>query len=557
MANPNNLPDRFLGVTHAAQRETLSAGPGNKKKRNKIPVGDGPSRSHKAGTVDAGRGRWLLGESQVPLRCSGVVGSWLFPLRNFTPDDADAAARTDELLGEGKESSGKGGASKPASTVHCTGESWILRASFYCTAVRASHDAPEQRLNSQDGPPAENRGVGDRGGDGPGHERPLLRCGAEQVLPGGLTLLRGRGGQLHRRVRRPSPSARGGHAAEETSARGRLDEKEAKEASRASVRPSVVSSDAPSAPPSEARTHARGHRSSTRAPPQGLPGVSLRRPIAAHRLAHRPVAHGARPPPQASHPRISLGVAGWLGGPLPPSSARRRGPCAVADMTCDLLWPVVRRAGTTSVSRPRYPEMSCIAPPSFLSVKDNKATSRIAHHGARGPDSRPPMRRGPGAELFRSYLRHIYLSWVHRLVLQAPAVRTDAGCRLGRDPGTYVPRDSRRQQGGRVSSCSRAPVTEIHDPTCRFHPPPPPPSLPPPPPPPPLWRRKLPFGTPVYVPASRKGAGPKLASCFSRRRRRQTRPERTCGQYRRPATAASSTTYLRAERWAVAQTAAA
>ncbi len=85
-------------------------------------------------------------------------------MRNFTPDDADAAARTDELLGEGKESSGKGGASKPASTVHCTGESWILRASFYCTAVRASHDAPEQRLNSQDGPPAENRGVGDRGG---------------------------------------------------------------------------------------------------------------------------------------------------------------------------------------------------------------------------------------------------------------------------------------------------------------------------------------------------------------------------------------------------------
>src|SRR5699024_3238848 len=78
--------------------------------------------------------------------------------------------------------------------------------------------------------------------------------------------------------------------------------------------------------------------------------------------------------------------------------------------------------------------------------------------------------------------------------------------------------------------------------TCRFHPPPPPPppSLPPPPPPPPpppLWRRKLPFGTPVYVPASRKGAGPKLASCFSRRRRRQTRPERTCGQYTRPATA--------------------
>ena len=59
---------------------------------------------------------------------------------------------------------GKGGGSKPASTVHCTGESWILRASFYCTAVRASHDAPEQRLNSQDGPPAENRGVGDRGG---------------------------------------------------------------------------------------------------------------------------------------------------------------------------------------------------------------------------------------------------------------------------------------------------------------------------------------------------------------------------------------------------------
>lgn len=29
MANPNNLPDRFLGVTHTAQRETLSAGPGN------------------------------------------------------------------------------------------------------------------------------------------------------------------------------------------------------------------------------------------------------------------------------------------------------------------------------------------------------------------------------------------------------------------------------------------------------------------------------------------------------------------------------------------------
>ena len=58
-------------------------------------------------TPGAGAGSWvnLRYLSDAPV----LLGLRLFPLRNFTPDDADAAARTDELLGEGKESSGKGG----------------------------------------------------------------------------------------------------------------------------------------------------------------------------------------------------------------------------------------------------------------------------------------------------------------------------------------------------------------------------------------------------------------------------------------------------------------
>lgn len=140
-------------------------------------------------------------------------------------------------------------------------------------------------------------------------------------------------------------------------------------------------------------------------------------------------------------------LGGWMAGRPPPSFLGATS------------WPLRRSRhdlrpfvacrparGHQSVSRPRYPEMSCIAPPSFLSVKDNKATSRIAHHGARGPDSRPPMRRGPGAELFRSYLRHIYLSWVHRLVLQG-TVSKRPRCPLPRQRTRGHPRVAFRKPG--------------------------------------------------------------------------------------------------------------